>query len=100
MGSLCGEGDRGHPEGRAALPTEAEGWCGQGSLGRPSNGPAGAAGSDTLESANDGSGDWAVPGDGWRIWKNHGLTPHLARSFKVSNDPSSPTSSRTSSGCI
>jgi hypothetical protein len=23
----------------------------------------------------------------WKIWKEHGLKPHLVRTFKASNDP-------------
>jgi len=23
----------------------------------------------------------------WKIWKEHGLKPHVVRTFKVSNDP-------------
>jgi hypothetical protein len=35
-----------------------------------------------------------------RIWKAHGLSPHRWRQFKLSNDPPSPRSSRTSSGSM
>lgn len=35
-----------------------------------------------------------------RIWNERGLKPHLARTFKVSNDPDLLTRSMTSSACI
>jgi hypothetical protein len=41
---------------------------------------------------------WLCPEPVGRIWKKHGLKPHLGRTFRVSDDPLSAEQPRTSSG--